>query len=44
MLSALQGVLKAAWQLGVIPAEDYHKAASVKNIAGETLPAGRELE
>lgn len=43
MLSALRGTLKAAWKLGLMTAEDYHKAASVESIQGETVPAGRAV-
>lgn len=44
MLSALRGVLRAAWQLGQMTAEDYHRAIDLKGVKGSTVAAGRELQ
>jgi len=43
MLSALRGVLGAAFDLGLMGAEDYTRAIKVKGVKGETLPAGRSI-
>ncbi len=44
ILSAVRGVLRAAWQLGQMAAEDYHAAAAVKSVKGsKEEPTGRAL-
>lgn len=43
MLSAIRGVLKQAYLLNQISADDYQKAILVKSIESSTLPRGREL-
>lgn len=43
ILSALRGVLKEAWRLGLMSAEDFFRAADIGSIRGETVPTGREL-
>jgi site-specific recombinase XerD len=44
MLSALRGVLKAAWQLGQIETEDYRRALDFKSMKTADLPpAGRAV-
>ena len=42
-LCALRGVLKAAWRLGLISAEDKERAGDVPAVSGERLPRGRSL-
>jgi site-specific recombinase XerD len=44
MLSALRGVLKAAWQLGQIDTDDYRRALDFKSVNTANLaPAGRSV-
>jgi integrase len=43
MLSAVRGVLTEAWRLGLMAADDYHRAVDLPPVAGERLPAGRGL-
>ena len=44
MISALRGVLKMAWRLNLLTAEDYARAVDLPVIRGTSLPAGRELQ
>lgn len=44
MLSALRGTLKAAWKLGLMDAETYHRGVSLDTVKGSRLPRGRALE
>jgi site-specific recombinase XerD len=44
ILSAVRGVLRVAWQLKYMPAEDFHAAAAVKSVKGnKEEPTGRAL-
>ena len=43
VLAAVRGVLKAAFSLGLIDAETYTRAASIKSVRGERVVKGRAL-
>jgi len=42
-LSALRGTLRECWRLGLTTSEDFHRAADLQAVRGETLPRGRAL-
>jgi len=42
-LSALRGVAREAYKLGLMSGEDYQRLLLVKGVRGERLPAGRSL-
>jgi hypothetical protein len=43
MLSSARGVLRESWNLGLLEAEAYQRAISVKPVKGSRLPASRAL-
>ena len=43
IISAIRGVLKEAWRLGLMTAEDMHRACDIPAIKSTTLPKGRAL-
>jgi site-specific recombinase XerD len=43
MLCAVRGVMKQAWNLGYIDAEEYNRIKAVKGVSGSTVPAGRAM-
>lgn len=43
MLAAIRGVLRAAWELGQIETDRYHRAVAFRSVRGQTLPRGRSI-
>ena len=43
-LSALKGVLRSAWRLGLLDTDTFHRAIDVSGVRGSRLPTGRALD
>lgn len=42
-LSAIRGVMRQAWMLGSLSADEWSRIREIKMVSGASLPAGREL-
>ena len=43
MLSAMKGVLKSCWRLGLMTADERDRASDVEPVRGKRLPPGRSI-
>lgn len=44
ILSAVRGAMRAAWRLGLMSSDDFHRGADVRPVTGSRTAAGRALE
>jgi integrase len=44
LISCVRSVLRESWRLGLMTAEEFHRAADIRNVGGSRLPAGRAVE
>lgn len=44
VLSALRGVVRQTWKLGIIDADQRDRVSDIDNIKGQTIPAGRDVK
>lgn len=42
-LTGLRTILRTCWRMGLMSADDYHKASDVRSVPNDALPTGRSL-